>query len=365
MTSLKAKLALVAFLVAGVIGVVVWDRKSAVHPKNSSLAKAPDSAPADTALATGGGVDFPTTTASPPSFGEAPYTPPTSTPASTTDNSMTVNIGGNNPLEHPTGAVETVPPTGDISGSPYGTGYPAQTPPTTGPAGTGWDTGPVSTPTIPAQSAAPIPAQSYTVKSGDCLQTISQAVYGKGKYWRKILEANKAQLADEESILKVGMVLKVPALDIAPAPVAPTEPPASPGLRTYQIQPGDTFEAIAEKLYGTARACSILVEANKDRAPDPNRLRIGQTIVVPEYSAEPAVHEVPAAEQDSASFGAGERVYTVKDGDNLSSISEEFYGSSNQFSRIFEANKSRMSSPDRLRVGMKLVIPPAESGAVR
>ena len=49
--------------------------------------------------------------------------------------------------------------------------------------------------------------------------------------------------------------------------------------------------------------------------------------------------------------------YTVKFGDTLSEISERFLGSQNRYREIYEMNKDRMSSPDRLRVGRAIRVP--------
>ena len=52
-------------------------------------------------------------------------------------------------------------------------------------------------------------ASTYTVRSGDVLGTISQAVYGTSQSWRKIFDANRDLLADPNR-LEVGMVLRIP-----------------------------------------------------------------------------------------------------------------------------------------------------------
>jgi nucleoid-associated protein YgaU len=51
------------------------------------------------------------------------------------------------------------------------------------------------------------------------------------------------------------------------------------------------------------------------------------------------------------------RFYTVGVGDSLGAIAIKFYGDANQFPRIFDANRATLSSPDRIRVGQRLVIP--------
>jgi LysM repeat protein len=55
--------------------------------------------------------------------------------------------------------------------------------------------------------------------------------------------------------------------------------------------------------------------------------------------------------------GSTQRTYTVKSGDTLSKIAQEFYGSANEYNRIFEANRDKLSDPNRIQVGQQLVIP--------
>lgn len=70
--------------------------------------------------------------------------------------------------------------------------------------------------------------------------------------------------------------------------------------------------------------------------------------------------EAPAAAAATATAGASGssgRTYTVQPGDNLSKISKEFYGSPNQYMKIFEANQDKLSDPDKIKPGMQLRIP--------
>jgi nucleoid-associated protein YgaU len=52
---------------------------------------------------------------------------------------------------------------------------------------------------------------------------------------------------------------------------------------------------------------------------------------------------------------AGEQVYTVRSGDNLSKISKYFYGNANKYLDIAKANG--LADPDKIRVGQTLTIP--------
>ncbi|MGP9690055.1 peptidoglycan-binding protein LysM [Psychrobacter sp. AOP22-C1-C5] len=50
-------------------------------------------------------------------------------------------------------------------------------------------------------------------------------------------------------------------------------------------------------------------------------------------------------------------MYTVKSGDSLSKIAQNVYGSSNDYMKIFEANKPMLSEPDKIYPGQVLRIP--------
>jgi nucleoid-associated protein YgaU len=61
-------------------------------------------------------------------------------------------------------------------------------------------------------------------------------------------------------------------------------------------------------------------------------------------------------------------VYVVCEGDNLAEIAQKFYGPEQgnkraNVMRIFTANRSQMRSPDEIRVGQKLIIPPLNSSS--
>jgi nucleoid-associated protein YgaU len=67
----------------------------------------------------------------------------------------------------------------------------------------------------------------------------------------------------------------------------------------------------------------------------------------------------PSTMTAGASVGGGQnqRRYTVKTGDTLSKISREFYGDPNQYTKIFNANRSILRDPNTISPGQELVIP--------
>jgi nucleoid-associated protein YgaU len=90
-------------------------------------------------------------------------------------------------------------------------------------------------------------------------------------------------------------------------------------------------------------------------------LAVGNTVGVGsvddrlEVTVSPAAFSAPAA---AASPAQASVFYTVKKGDNLSTIAKEQYGSASKYMAIFEANKPMLKDPDKIYVGQVLRIPP-------
>jgi nucleoid-associated protein YgaU len=55
--------------------------------------------------------------------------------------------------------------------------------------------------------------------------------------------------------------------------------------------------------------------------------------------------------------GGGLQTYTVQPGDTLSKISQQFFGSAGEYMKIFEANRDKLESPDKIKAGQTLKIP--------
>jgi len=57
------------------------------------------------------------------------------------------------------------------------------------------------------------------------------------------------------------------------------------------------------------------------------------------------------------SLAPKQEVYTVAAGDSLSKIAKHYYGNANEYMKIFEANRDKLSDPNAIKVGQQLVIP--------
>ncbi|NRP13756.1 hypothetical protein XMM379_002298 [Aliiroseovarius sp. xm-m-379] len=57
------------------------------------------------------------------------------------------------------------------------------------------------------------------------------------------------------------------------------------------------------------------------------------------------------------------RFYTVQRGDSLGAIAQKFYGDAGEYTRIFDANRRLLPTPDQIRAGQRLTIPSLSTGA--
>jgi LysM repeat protein len=51
------------------------------------------------------------------------------------------------------------------------------------------------------------------------------------------------------------------------------------------------------------------------------------------------------------------RIHKVVAGDTLSAIAKKYYGSANEYMKIFNANKDKLKDPDKIFPGQDLIIP--------
>ena len=59
----------------------------------------------------------------------------------------------------------------------------------------------------------------------------------------------------------------------------------SGGGKTYTVKPGDTLSKIAKEMFGDANAYNEIFEANRDQLNDPNKIKPGQVLKIPQHAA--------------------------------------------------------------------------------
>ncbi|WP_282432533.1 LysM peptidoglycan-binding domain-containing protein [Desulfitobacterium dichloroeliminans] len=137
------------------------------------------------------------------------------------------------------------------------------------------------------------------------------------------------------------------SLEPTPEPTTDSEAFPSPVATDYTVQPGDTLATIALNHYGSYESSMKIYQANLDLfKKSNNRLDAGMILHLP---AEGLLA--------SLSTEGVKEVYTVKAGETLGAIAEKVYGNGALYTKIYEANKARLKSPNLIYEGQKLIIP--------
>jgi nucleoid-associated protein YgaU len=147
---------------------------------------------------------------------------------------------------------------------------------------------------------------------------------------------------------------KDPAVDRKPA----GRPAAG---QRYVVQPGDTLDRIARRLYEGSVSWKEIFQANPDLA-DPSKIKVGDALLLPvavEASLLPEAPEQPAIQPALLEFKKLTSIdeYTVQRGDTLMNIALAHYGSKSAWREILDANEDRIIGKDRIRVGQTLKLP--------
>lgn len=77
-------------------------------------------------------------------------------------------------------------------------------------------------------------------------------------------------------------MISVPAPEPKPAPEPVVEEAAVVEEKIYEVVSGDTLGGIAKKYYGNAGAYMKIFEANRDILDNPNLIKVGQKLRIPE-----------------------------------------------------------------------------------
>lgn len=175
-----------------------------------------------------------------------------------------------------------------------------------------------------------------TVRSGDTLTAISKR---HDVPIERLVELNR--VADPNRI-RVGQRLRLEPE--ASAPAARAAAPAAQLSRTHTVGRGENLTTIARH-YGVTVASIAAANA----IANPSRIYSGQTLTIPgaaaSTAAAPTTRVAPAVP-------VGDRVHTVRRGDNLTTIARE-YGIT--VSAIVRANA--ITNPGRIFGGQRLTIP--------
>ena len=181
------------------------------------------------------------------------------------------------PIEWPTG--------GATGGNQGGTGQAGAAPagPSPGSGSTG-GTGSTGTPVVGTTGV-----REHTIQPYETLSTIALAAYGDARHYKAIQQANPDL---DERKLRPGTKIKLPDLSALKATGGAGGQLATPGTRAepavdagkeYRVQPNDSLQKIALKLYGKAAKADAIYDLNKDKiGADEHRIKVGMILKLPE-----------------------------------------------------------------------------------
>ena len=174
------------------------------------------------------------------------------------------------------------------------------------------------------------------------------------------LDAAAAALGIPAAIVKIAEEPATIENVAAPEKVVESEPVVvpintKPVLATkeevlYNVISGDTLGGIAQKLLGSSRHASKIASLNG--IVDPRTIQLGRTLRIPSLYTPVAV-----AVAEPTPIPSHVTTHIIQSGETLSDIAEDYLGSPHQWLVLWNANKSRISNPDRLKVGVSIVIP--------
>ncbi|MDD5483453.1 MAG: LysM peptidoglycan-binding domain-containing protein [Kiritimatiellae bacterium] len=152
-----------------------------------------------------------------------------------------------------------------------------------------------------------------------------------------------------------------PAVPVMPPLTAPSVAPASAERAAmpskteetieYTVKNGDYLGSIAKRHNVSAHELAAV-----NKLTDPNKIRIGQKLIIPKrghVSATPSV-KTAAKPKEKKSFAAETGEYVIVAGDNLSKIAARFNV------KLKELREVNQLVNDKLKIGQKLIIPGAK-----
>ena len=184
--------------------------------------------------------------------------------------------------------------------------------------------------------------------------------------WEGVAEVivQEPEIAEQE-VEDVHVVQNTPSVEEIVVPEPEEEPQTSSYTASaepvyYKVQSNDNLFKIAKKHYGDGQKWKKIFEANRDIMPDSNSLYIDQLLLIPDVSVENRpkesfITQVRGRLDNERSKNVD--THTVKAGDTLYRIAEEYYDDPNVWTKILEANKNTLEDAGSLKKGQVLIIP--------
>ena len=122
----------------------------------------------------------------------------------------------------------------------------------------------------------------------------------------------------------------------------------------HKVREGESYSSIAKKYFGSTLFWDSVQNANPGVTP--RSLKVGQLIRVPK-KPNPTVASAKGAKKTTKEQSNRAVRHKVRKNDTLAGISKRYYGTTRKWRLIYDANRTKISNPDVLSVGVNLSIP--------
>ncbi len=145
----------------------------------------------------------------------------------------------------------------------------------------------------------------------------------------------------------------------------PVESEVEVSTMEYTVKKNDSLSKIAQRFLGGGHRWKYLWELNKERIPNPDKLKAGTVIIIPIEQEAQKAKLGSQEESGSESLKTGEpqatqgdlRQYTIKQNDSLWKIAQSELGDGNRWKEIYELNKGIIEDSNKLTAGKVILIP--------
>ncbi len=130
------------------------------------------------------------------------------------------------------------------------------------------------------------------VLPGETLRSICRDAYGDSglanslAQWNGMTNVNSLSIGQvislpSRTLLMTQLTQPEPIVELQSAPVQQQTQLAQKETGTYTVQSGDTLGEIAQQVMGSARKLDVLIDFNREKLPNPDRLQVGMQLRYP------------------------------------------------------------------------------------
>lgn len=130
---------------------------------------------------------------------------------------------------------------------------------------------------------------------------------------------------------------------------------------THKVMLNDSLSGLSKKYYGDMSKWREIFNANKDKIANPDNLRVGVVLIIPDMTASKAekkkAYEVSYATESVKRSSSTGGTHTIRTGDTLYKLAKKYYDDYSMWDKIYDANEDTIQSKNSLKVGQILIIP--------